>query len=240
MSGRYNAFNRGKKDYKKKIDRNLNVRVNDFITKFNFSDIIDQPLLEEDRFSPRNTKRMRHDHEVEKKSRCDSCSSLADEDLSPTNIIQKARKEHLESRMSSPEDEEVSEFLSKQYEREKDVFKKKIDVKLVNIADGTEFKPVESPPKELVEIIFTDEIININDIIKLSKKYPIDKTKEYSIDLHKLHNIVPHLEKLDSMIGMNDIKSNIVSQLMYFLQGFPYTHMLHTVIEGPPGVGKTC
>jgi broad-specificity NMP kinase len=240
MSGRYEAFNKGKKNYKKKIDKNKNIRVNDIISKFKLSETIDQPLFEEDRFSPHENKRMRYTHEVEKKPRCDSCGSMIDERISPSEEILKARKEYIESRMPSPEDEEISEYFSKQCTREKEVLDKKIDIKLVNVADGKEFKPVELPPKELVEITFTDEIINVKDIIRLSKMYPADKTKEYSIDLHKLNNIVPHLEELDSMIGMNDIKSNIVSQLMYFLQGFPYTHMLHTVIEGPPGVGKTC
>jgi len=42
------------------------------------------------------------------------------------------------------------------------------------------------------------------------------------------------------MIGMDDIKKSLTYQLMYFLQGFEFKHMLHTIIEGPPGVGKTC
>jgi hypothetical protein len=95
------------------------------------------------------------------------------------------------------------------------------------------------------EIIFTDEIKNITDLINLSKKYPIteypdDPSKKYSIDIHKLHAIVPYLIELNEMVGMENIKSGLTIQLMYFLQGFEYKHMLHTFIEGPPGVGKTC
>jgi SpoVK/Ycf46/Vps4 family AAA+-type ATPase len=94
--------------------------------------------------------------------------------------------------------------------------------------------------KQYEEIIITDEIKNITDLILLSKKYTIDENKEYSIDLKKLNKIIPYLEELNNMIGMEDIKKSLADQLMYFLQGFEYKHALHTIIEGPPGVGKTC
>ena len=42
------------------------------------------------------------------------------------------------------------------------------------------------------------------------------------------------------MIGMNNIKTDIFDILMYQLQEFDTKKdMLHTVIEGEPGVGKT-
>jgi SpoVK/Ycf46/Vps4 family AAA+-type ATPase len=94
--------------------------------------------------------------------------------------------------------------------------------------------------KEYEEIIITDNIQNITDLILLSKKYQIDDNKEYSIDLKKLSKIIPYLQELNNMIGMEDIKKSLADQLMYFLQGFEYKHALHTIIEGPPGVGKTC
>jgi len=90
------------------------------------------------------------------------------------------------------------------------------------------------------EITFTDEIKHISDLITLSGKYIIKPNVKYSIDLPKLNKIVPHLQELNNMIGMEDIKTSLTYQLMYFLQGFEFKHMLHTIIEGPPGVGKTC
>ena len=56
----------------------------------------------------------------------------------------------------------------------------------------------------------------------------------------KLLGIKTPLMKLQKMIGMPDVKDQIASQVMYFLQGF-YTNddYLHTVIYGPPGTGKT-
>jgi len=100
--------------------------------------------------------------------------------------------------------------------------------------------PPEESTQEMVEILFTDPIINITDLIALSKKYPVEPNKTYSINLHKLHAIVPYLIELNEMVGIEDIKIGLTTQLMYFLQDFKYTHMLHTIIEGPPGVGKTC
>jgi hypothetical protein len=88
------------------------------------------------------------------------------------------------------------------------------------------------------EITFTDEIKHISDLITLSGKYIIKPNVKYSIDLPKLNKIVPHLQELNNMIGMEDIKTSLTYQLMYFLQGFEFKHMLHTIIEGPPGVGK--
>jgi hypothetical protein len=90
------------------------------------------------------------------------------------------------------------------------------------------------------EIIITNEIKHITDLIDLSDKHIIKPKVKYSVDLHKLKKIVPHLEELNNMIGMEDIKKSLSHQLMYFLQGFEFKHMLHTIIEGPPGVGKTC
>jgi Holliday junction resolvasome RuvABC ATP-dependent DNA helicase subunit len=43
------------------------------------------------------------------------------------------------------------------------------------------------------------------------------------------------------MIGMKKVKIDIVAHILFFIQNLDNKHqdMLHTVIEGPPGVGKT-
>lgn len=63
----------------------------------------------------------------------------------------------------------------------------------------------------------------------------------YSINLEKLNKLVEPLEELQVMIGMEDVKKNIVSQVLYLLQNFETVRsdMLHTVLQGPPGVGKS-
>ena len=59
--------------------------------------------------------------------------------------------------------------------------------------------------------------------------------------LKKILNIIPTLKNIKSVIGMETVKKSIVNQIIYFIQDFQDKHsdMLHTVIQGPPGVGKT-
>jgi len=47
--------------------------------------------------------------------------------------------------------------------------------------------------------------------------------------------------KLKNIIGMNKVKDAIVGQIIFFLNEFNNENMdmMHTVIQGPPGVGKT-
>jgi SpoVK/Ycf46/Vps4 family AAA+-type ATPase len=61
-----------------------------------------------------------------------------------------------------------------------------------------------------------------------------------------LHDIKEPLEELNNMIGMAQLKNNIVDQILYFIQNLHKNannnnsgEFLHTVIYGPPGTGKT-
>jgi SpoVK/Ycf46/Vps4 family AAA+-type ATPase len=59
-----------------------------------------------------------------------------------------------------------------------------------------------------------------------------------------LHDIKEPLKEINCMIGMKDIKNNIVDQILYFIQDLHKNKnntgdFLHTVIYGPPGTGKT-
>jgi SpoVK/Ycf46/Vps4 family AAA+-type ATPase len=65
--------------------------------------------------------------------------------------------------------------------------------------------------------------------------------KHYSLNLETLHRLTKPLNKLKNTIGMESIKGGIFDMILYYLQNFERKNknMLHTVIEGPPGVGKT-
>jgi len=65
--------------------------------------------------------------------------------------------------------------------------------------------------------------------------------KKYYINLRTLNKLVNPLTKLKNMIGLDKLKDAIVDMIMYYLQNFENrnNNLLHTVIEGPPGVGKT-
>ena len=88
-----------------------------------------------------------------------------------------------------------------------------------------------------MDISSLDDLINLAN--KIGTEYSLDTT--YSLDIESLQIMKPSLEKLNNMVGLLDIKKRIVHQIIFYLQGLDDTNkdMLHTVIEGDPGVGKT-
>ena len=86
------------------------------------------------------------------------------------------------------------------------------------------------------------EINNVQDILSLIDKYKVDRSIKYNINLRSLHNIKEPLIELNNMVGMEDLKTNIVDQILYFAQDLhkgSNGDFTHTVIYGPPGTGKT-
>jgi SpoVK/Ycf46/Vps4 family AAA+-type ATPase len=56
----------------------------------------------------------------------------------------------------------------------------------------------------------------------------------------KQKELVENLKDLDSMIGMDKFKEQIINQILFFVQDMHDSQtFLHTVITGPPGTGKT-
>ena len=118
----------------------------------------------------------------------------------------------------------------KEKEKEKEIIEPSIDIN-INII-----------PKKTINI--EEEINNIGDILKLIEKYKLDPEIKYNINMEALHNIKEPLEELNDMIGMSDLKNNIVDQILYFAQELHKNKntsgdFMHTVIYGPPGTGKT-
>lgn len=100
--------------------------------------------------------------------------------------------------------------------------------------------------KPKIEKINIDvNIDSIDDILKLIEEYPIKCDVQYNINMQSLHNIKIPLAKLNNMIGMKNLKSNIIDQILYFVQNLHKNgnqdniDFMHTVIYGPPGTGKT-
>ena len=89
------------------------------------------------------------------------------------------------------------------------------------------------------------KITNLESLINLtfdldSKLEPPKKIRnKLPINIYKLINILDPLIKLNNLIGMKKLKEQLLEQLLYFVQGHGDIIMLHTVIEGPPGTGKT-
>jgi hypothetical protein len=112
------------------------------------------------------------------------------------------------------------------------------------------------PPDIVIQVIET-----IDDLIALGKAFHCKKqTTHRGLNLRLMNNLVQPLTELNEMIGLQGVKKHMVNQILFFLQGFNTvskcnkckdclynlpciqnnTEMLHTVITGPPGVGKTC
>jgi len=103
-------------------------------------------------------------------------------------------------------------------------------------------------------------VTNIDDLITIGKTYHCKKNKQYNgVSLRILCDLVGPLNELKDMIGMKTVKDSIFNQIIFFLQGLNkipscgkcnecnfklpclkgQDDMLHTVITGSPGCGKT-
>jgi len=92
------------------------------------------------------------------------------------------------------------------------------------------------------KIIINRDIDTLDDLLKLIEDYPITQNAEYNIDICKLHKIKSPLLELNNMIGIINIKNNILDQILFYLQDLHLSggnDFMHTVLYGPPGTGKT-
>ena len=119
-----------------------------------------------------------------------------------------------------------------------------------NINDSNINDPNINDPKldniEKNSVHISIEINNINDLLLLIEKYPLDKHIEYNINMVALHKIKEPLTELNNMIGMKNLKENIVDQIIFYIQNLHTlksdikgNDFMHTVIYGSPGTGKT-
>lgn len=102
----------------------------------------------------------------------------------------------------------------------------------------------------------------IDDLIELGYYYHCKRRTSYKdIDLEKLFNLIEPLMEMQNLVGMQSVKESMVDQILFFLQKLNKKEkcnecincnanlqctntkenddMLHTIITGPPGVGKT-
>jgi SpoVK/Ycf46/Vps4 family AAA+-type ATPase len=91
-------------------------------------------------------------------------------------------------------------------------------------------------PKINVEV--NANIEKLEDLVKLINDYPKSDVIDYSIRMEGLYNIKNDLKELISFVGLDELKANLLDQIIYFIQQPPDDY-LHTVLYGPPGTGKT-
>jgi SpoVK/Ycf46/Vps4 family AAA+-type ATPase len=85
----------------------------------------------------------------------------------------------------------------------------------------------------------TTKIDNLEDLIHLAETYI--PGKQYNINLQRIHKIRHELIQLNAMVGLTNIKKSIIDNVIFFVQNLQdrANDMIHIVIQGPPGVGKT-
>lgn len=92
---------------------------------------------------------------------------------------------------------------------------------------------------KLPEIKPPFKINNLDDLIHLAWYYKGD-----TFDWFKLWSLIPALTELNEMVGMNSLKQGVIDLILYHLQNLHISEndesdMLHTVLLGKPGCGKT-
>jgi len=99
----------------------------------------------------------------------------------------------------------------------------------------------QTKSEEIINITIDVKINSITDLLNLIETYKIEPHLQYNINMEALHKIKHPLIELNNMVGMKELKTNIVEQIIYFIQELHIdsNDFMHTVIYGPPGTGKT-
>tara|TARA_B110000285_G_C15131865_1_gene624144 strand:- start:624 stop:1862 length:1239 start_codon:yes stop_codon:yes gene_type:complete len=93
----------------------------------------------------------------------------------------------------------------------------------------------EDLPEKFLKKKDLELLTTITGLLKICKKYKKINNK----DIITLMKIQPELEELNEMIGLKEVKKMITSQILYVIQNEKNNDMMHTVLYGLPGSGKT-
>ena len=118
------------------------------------------------------------------------------------------------------------------------------DEEYVEELNADEKKEIKKSVNELLrEINSLQKLIDIGDYFIENNKYFIQCNicEKKDLFMYRISKINKPLKNLTNLIGMKSVKKTIFYQLMYFIQNLHdgKLDMLHTIIQGPPGVGKT-
>jgi uridine kinase len=99
----------------------------------------------------------------------------------------------------------------------------------------------QTKSEEIIHINIDVEINSITDLLTLIESNKIEPHLQYNINMEALHKIKQPLLELNNMVGMKELKTNVIEQIIYFIQELHVDSpdFMHTVIYGPPGTGKT-
>ena len=107
------------------------------------------------------------------------------------------------------------------------------------------FKKIPIPRILIIKkekIIINKEFNTLQDLLDLLNNYPIVSNAEYNIDMERIQKIKEPLIELNNLIGLHDLKNDILDQILFYIQDFHKKSgmdYMHTVLYGSPGTGKT-
>ncbi|AYV76894.1 MAG: AAA family ATPase [Barrevirus sp.] len=108
--------------------------------------------------------------------------------------------------------------------------------------DKETLNEVKKEVKQVIPIDNNDKKIgNLTELLAFAKKYGTEQELiQQNINTKILFDLVKPLEKMEKIVGMDSVKDQILDLILTSLQNLYDNGMLyHTVIMGPPGVGKT-
>jgi len=87
-------------------------------------------------------------------------------------------------------------------------------------------------------------ICSLEDLMALGTFYhskDYNKSKRNNIPFYNIYKLRKPVERLMKMVGLSELKQQILTMIVFYLQKFDAENqdMLHTVVYGGPGVGKT-
>lgn len=96
------------------------------------------------------------------------------------------------------------------------------------------------PPTKFVPPHPFDNLTNLIKNVEAWRKQRGEDTLSFTdIEYTYLEGCLPHIQELNSMIGMNEFKNAILKQILYFVQNMHVGHLNNIIITGPPGTGKS-
>lgn len=146
---------------------------------------------------------------------------------------------HYQSYYSSARDYDLNEIVSNQSSYLKWQTDHIVHLESMKVEDEKE-KEIPKLRVHLKTRHIDVDLKTLHDMVLLLQKNPYEENVDYNIDLKSLQKVKAEIEELDNMIGLASLKTSILRQLIYFIQGFGLPgDYKHTVLTGPPGVGKT-
>ena len=163
----------------------------------------------------------------------------------PTNYFQKNKyyKSYSDYRKSKN-----NNYGSYPPQRHRSILPPNFEVKKLGSDNNKEEKKVQEE-ENLSDMIYIEydgsNIHNLEELIEFLYNYSQMDSKETYKGIHiskqQAMDLQHYLKKLHNLIGLDDIKDMIFHVILHYIQESTKkrVNMLHTVIQGPPGCGKT-